>query len=120
MLTFAQFERELISERTRDKMIERAKKGFWHGGPAPYGYKLENKKLIINPDEGRIVRIIFKTFNETHSIGKVYDMLKQKNILYRKGRLFSKSEINWILRKGVIYLGRSSSEKISMTGFMRR
>ncbi|MFA5098280.1 MAG: recombinase family protein [Candidatus Margulisiibacteriota bacterium] len=106
MLTFAQFERELISERTRDKMIERAKKGFWHGGPAPYGYKLENKRLIINPDEARIVRTIFKVFIETKSIGKIYDLLKDKKILYRKEQVFSKSEITWILRKGVIYLGK--------------
>lgn len=39
MLTFAQFERELTSERTKDKMLERANKGMWNGGIAPYGYK---------------------------------------------------------------------------------
>lgn len=43
MLTFAQFERELASERTRDKMLERAKKGLYSGGYAPFGYKKENK-----------------------------------------------------------------------------
>ncbi len=39
MLNFAQFERELASERTKDKMLERAKKGMWNGGLVPYGYK---------------------------------------------------------------------------------
>lgn len=106
MLTFAQFERELISERTRDKMFERAKKGFWHGGPAPYGYKLENKRLVIHPSEAKTVKLLFKTFNDTHSVGNVYNMLKEKNILYRKGITFSKSEIDWILKRGVIYLGK--------------
>lgn len=43
MLTFAQFERELTSERTKDKMIERANKGMWNGGVIPFGYNLENK-----------------------------------------------------------------------------
>ena len=46
MLTFAQFERELVSERTRDKLLERAKKGFWHGGITPYGYKRENSRYF--------------------------------------------------------------------------
>lgn len=48
MLTFAQFERELASERTKDKMLERAKKGLCNGGFAPYGYERKNKKLFIN------------------------------------------------------------------------
>ena len=55
MLTFAQFERELVSERTRDKLLERAKKGFWHGGITPYGYKRENKRLVINQKEAEII-----------------------------------------------------------------
>jgi site-specific DNA recombinase len=44
MLTFAQFERELTSERTRDKMLERAKKGLWNGGLVPFGYSRQDKK----------------------------------------------------------------------------
>ncbi|MEW6095276.1 MAG: recombinase family protein, partial [bacterium] len=44
MLTFAQFERELASERTKDKMLQRAQKGMWNGGIVPFGYKIENKK----------------------------------------------------------------------------
>ena len=48
MLTFAQFERELTSERTKDKLLERARKGFWNGGRPPYGYekKIKNSSLI--------------------------------------------------------------------------
>jgi len=45
MLTFAQFERELTSERTRDKMFERAKKGLCNGGNTPLGYERKNKKM---------------------------------------------------------------------------
>ena len=47
MLTFAQFERELVSERTRDKMLQRANKGMWNGGLIPFGYKTEDKKLVV-------------------------------------------------------------------------
>jgi DNA invertase Pin-like site-specific DNA recombinase len=48
MLTFAQFERELASERTKDKMLQRAQKGMWNGGIVPFGYKSKDKKLIID------------------------------------------------------------------------
>src|SRR3989339_552380 len=62
MLTFAQFERELASERTKDKMLERAKKGMWNGGLVPFGYKAENKKLIINEDDAKSVRSIYESY----------------------------------------------------------
>src|SRR3989339_1585058 len=60
MLTFAQFERELISERIRDKMKERAKKGYWNISSTPFGYKRVDKKLIIHPKEAAIVRKIYE------------------------------------------------------------
>lgn len=56
MLTFAQFERELTSERTKDKMIQRAQKGMWNGGTVPFGYKTENKKLTLNEKEAKIIK----------------------------------------------------------------
>ena len=59
MLTFAQFERELASERTKDKMMQRVQKGMWNGGLTPFGYKVENKKLVINEDEAQHVRTIY-------------------------------------------------------------
>ena len=68
MLTFAQFERELASERTKDKMLQRAKKGLWNGGLPPFGYKTVNKKLIPDEKESKIVKLIFQTYVETGSI----------------------------------------------------
>ncbi len=105
MLTFAQFERELTSERTKDKLLERARKGFWNGGNPPYGYKRENKKLIINKKEAEIVRLIFEIYLETGSINKVYDLLKEKNIKNRQGKIFSKNHLALILRN-IIYTGK--------------
>jgi len=64
MLTFAQFERELTSERTKDKLLERVKKGMWNGGHTPYGYERKNKKLISNKKEAEIIRLIFETYLE--------------------------------------------------------
>ena len=98
MLTFAQFERELASERTKDKMLERARKGMCSGGYAPFGYKKENKKLIINKKEAEIIRLIFETYLETGSSVKVYDFLKEKNIKNRQSKLFDRPTIAYLLR----------------------
>ncbi|MCD6094323.1 recombinase family protein [bacterium] len=68
MLTFAQFERELASERTKDKMLQRVEKGLWNGGIPPFGYKALNKKLIPDEKESKIVKLIFETYVETGSI----------------------------------------------------
>ena len=59
--SFAEFERELISERTRDKMCAARKRGKWTGGVAPLGYRVdkENKKLIIDPESSKVVKEIF-------------------------------------------------------------
>ena len=105
MLTFAQFERELTSERTKDKMLERARKGLCGGGYAPFGYKKENKKLIINKKEAEIIRLIFNTYTETGSINRVYDFLKEKSIKNRQGKLFDRPTVGYFLRNPV-YAGK--------------
>ena len=105
MLTFAQFERELTSERTRDKMLERAKKGLWNGGLIPYGYSRQDKKLIINPKEAEIIKSIFEKYLETQSLSAVYKFLKEKGIKNRVGKNFSKTNIAHILRN-VVYIGK--------------
>ncbi len=105
MLTSAQFERELASERTKDKMPERAKKGMWNGGLVPYGYKRENKKLVINPKEAEIIRFIYETYVTTGSLFKTYDELKKQGIKDRQGKNFSKGAIHYILRN-IVYTGK--------------
>ncbi len=105
MLTFAQFERELTSERTKDKLLERARKGFYNGGHAPYGYQRENKRLVINQKEAEIIRLIFETYLETGFIGEAYDFLKEKNIENRQGKIFSKEHLALILRN-ITYTGK--------------
>src|SRR5271156_4774445 len=59
LLDFAQFEREMTADRTRDKMHQRAQKGLWNSGNVPYGYKDENKRLIANTDEADHLRFMF-------------------------------------------------------------
>ena len=53
LLSFAQFERELIGERVRDKVAASKKKGMWMGGTVPLGYDVKDRKLIVNNVEAR-------------------------------------------------------------------
>ncbi len=62
MLTFAQFERELTVERTKDKMQQRREKGLWNGGLVPYGYKNVDKKLEIDERGAEELRKYFRFF----------------------------------------------------------
>jgi len=105
MLTFAQFERELASERTKDKMLERAKKGMWNGGIPPFGYKKENKKLVIDKKETEIIRLMFDTYIETGSLVKVYELLKERGIKNRQGNPFYKNVLGYHLRN-IVYAGK--------------
>ena len=91
MLTFAQFERELDSERTKDKMYQRAQKGMWNGGTPPYGYDKQDKKLIINENEAHVVCNIYALYIEYGSLAYVYKMLKERVTVDRNGITISKS-----------------------------
>src|SRR6185295_17952216 len=59
LLSFAQFEREVIGERNRDKFAASRRKGMWMGGWAPLGYEVRDRKLIINEAEAATLRSIF-------------------------------------------------------------
>ena len=107
MLTFGQFERELISERIRDKMAERAKKGYWNCGYAPFGFMKENKKLVINPEEAKVVKNMFEIYNASGSTAEIYHKLKEQGVCDRRGRPFSIETIAKML-KGIVYIGKVS------------
>lgn len=64
LLSFAQFEREIIAERTRDKMWAARRKGKWIGGHPMLGYDIDpgGGRLVINPDEAHRVRTIFELY----------------------------------------------------------
>lgn len=69
LLSFAQFEREVIGERVRDKIAASKKKGLFMGGNIPLGYTNRDKKLVIAPEEAERVRWIFRRYLELGSIG---------------------------------------------------
>jgi site-specific DNA recombinase len=62
LLSFAQFERELASERVRDKVAASRQKGKWTGGGVPLGYDVKDKKLVVNEREADTVRTIFERY----------------------------------------------------------
>jgi DNA invertase Pin-like site-specific DNA recombinase len=81
LLSFAQFERELSSERVRDKIAASRKKGKWTGGGVPLGYVIKDKKLKIAPASAATVRMIFNRYLALQSFQKLVDELKQKRIV---------------------------------------
>jgi site-specific DNA recombinase len=68
LLSFAQFEREVIGERIRDKIAASKKKGMWMGGVPPLGYRVRDRKLVIVDSEAEIVRSIFRRYAELGSV----------------------------------------------------
>ena len=67
LLSFAQFEREMIAERTRDKIAAARRKGKWTGGPVLLGYQVEDKKLVIDDIEALVVREIYDLYERQRS-----------------------------------------------------
>ena len=68
LLSFAQFERELIGERVRDKIAASKKKGMWMGGTVPLGYDVKDRKLVINDSDARTVVDIFRRYLRLKSV----------------------------------------------------
>lgn len=80
LLSFAQFEREVIGERVRDKVAASKAKGMWMGGSVPLGYDNKDKKLVILPDEAETIRMIFRRYLELGSTGLLLKELRENGI----------------------------------------
>src|SRR5271163_2527138 len=80
LLSFAQFEREVIGERVRDKIAASKRKGLWVGGPVPLGYRSLGKKLEIVPAEAALVQKIFAEYLRLGSIGQLAAALQGQGI----------------------------------------
>ena len=104
LLDFAQFEREMTADRTRDKMYQRAQKGFWNGGNVPYGYSADNKRLVVDGERAERLRFMFHFFSKTPSLARLRDELNRRGWYTRSGKRWSKSGLQQIL-KNPIYCG---------------
>jgi site-specific DNA recombinase len=84
LLSFAQFERELSSERVRDKIAASRRKGKWTGGTVPLGYDARDKKLIVNKVEAEVVRTIFRRYLDFKSFSKLVADLDRRGIVTKR------------------------------------
>lgn len=116
LMTFAQYEREVIAERIRDKVAGAKRRGKYCGGPPPLGYDPDkNKKLVVNTKEAEIVKTIFQRYSEIGSAKKVTKELNEKGYrtkgwtsqkgIKRNGTEFNTSHIYRIL-SNYIYIGK--------------
>ena len=108
LLSFAQFEREVITERIRDKVNASKKKGMWMGGNVPIGYNIINKKLVVDEDEAKIVKLAFEKYLSLRSEISVAEWLNKNGYTtMNKGEnnQFTHFRVNCMLRN-VIYIGK--------------
>src|SRR5215475_1334507 len=87
LLSFAQFERELIGERVRDKIAASKRKGIWVGGPVPLGYAAVDKKIVVVAAEAEAVRTIFARYLELGSVRALAQDLDRRGIRSKPRRL---------------------------------
>jgi site-specific DNA recombinase len=80
LLSFAQFEREVIGERVRDKIAASKKKGMWMGGMPPLGYDVKDRKLVVNGDEACTVVDIYRRYLALKSVRDLHDELAAAGI----------------------------------------
>jgi DNA invertase Pin-like site-specific DNA recombinase len=109
LLSFAQFEREVISERVRDKIAASRKKGMWMGGSVPLGYDLQDRKLVVNEAEAETVRHIMRRYTELRCGRLLLAELKEKGVLTKQrpergGGQFQRGSLFYLLNNRT-YLG---------------
>ncbi|WP_019013952.1 recombinase family protein [Elioraea tepidiphila] len=97
LLSFAQFEREVIGERIRDKVAASKARGMWMGGKVPLGYDVRDRKLLVNEAEAARVRRVFELFAETGSGIETMRRCRAEGIATRSGRLIDKGDVYKIL-----------------------
>ena len=115
LLSFAQFEREVIGERIRDKFAASRKRGMWMGGFVPLGYRVENRKLVIDETEAATVRMIFARFVTIGSATTLTRALVAEGVRSKRGRPVDKGFLYKLLNNRV-YLGEAVHKGTSYQG----
>jgi hypothetical protein len=105
LLSFAQFEREVIGERVRDKIAASKKKGIWMGGMPPLGYDVRDRKLLVNRDEARTVVDIYRRYVALKSVRDLHDELAGAGIRSkRRARPDGTTYGDQKIARGALYL----------------
>ena len=96
LLSFAQFEREVTSERIRDKITASKRKGLWVGGMAPLGYDTKDRNIAVNEAEADRVRTIFRSYLRLGSLNLLMADLRKRGIVTKVRTLKSKETVGGI------------------------
>jgi hypothetical protein len=114
LLSFAQFEREVTSERIRDKIAASKRKGLWVGGPLPLGYHMKDGRVAVLEEEAERVRMIYRRYLELGAVNALVRDLRERNIrtktrplatgATRGGVLFGRGALFYLLRNR-FYIG---------------
>jgi site-specific DNA recombinase len=115
LLSFAQFEREVIGERIRDKFAASRKRGMWMGGWAPLGYEVRDRKLVVNEVDARLVRSIFQRFLKTGSTTTLARELIAESVRNKYGKLVDKG-ILYKMLSNPVYIGVAVHKGVSYPG----
>ena len=94
----SEFDNAIRSERTRLGKLSRARSGYWHGGPAPFGYTIQGKKLVVEKSEAAWVQRIFKAAHEGKSPLAIKLMLDSKGVSPRRGGMWSIGSVAALLK----------------------
>jgi site-specific DNA recombinase len=96
LLSFAQFEREVTSERIRDKIAASKRKGLWVGGMAPLGYETKDRKIVVVEEEAERVRTIFRSYLKLDSLDRLMADLRKRGIVTKMRSLKSGQTVGGI------------------------
>ena len=115
LLSFAQFEREVTAERIRDKIAASKRKGMWMGGHVPLGYRVENRKILIDQNEAKTVRFLFDRYLDVGSIRQLAEQARELPLAHRRGTMrngenyttkpFARGNLHHLL-SNPIYIGK--------------
>jgi site-specific DNA recombinase len=125
LLSFAQFEREVTTERIRDKIAASKRKGMWMGGNLPLGYDVEHRKLVVNPEEAERVKLIYRRYLELGCVRLLQQDLEKRGIpskvrvsgegKHSGGHAFSRGAL-YTLLANPIYVGEVRHKAIRYEG----
>ena len=101
----AEMERENITKRTSMGRNVKAERGGYSGGQAPYGYKVEDKKLVVVPEEADAVRDIFKMYDNKETLQSIADEMNRRGLKTHRGGEFRTSTIQVIVNNRKTYQG---------------
>lgn len=102
LLSFAQFEREVIGERVRDKIAASKARGMYMGGAVILGYDVRDRKLVVNEAEAKTVLRVFEGFLSIGSATKLVNVLRDEGLVTKTGRAFDKSSVYRLLNSATV------------------